>query len=217
MLQRLSRLPLHSLAKSSGFVLRRPRKLSLEAFLQSLLLALHQPIHFQLGCLTDNDQKASPLILDHLQPGDLVIRDLGYAVLKVWRQIAERGAYFLSRFRSDFVLFDPQSHQPLELLDLVRDHSQLRRLPRHNPLWVQIQLLAKLLAIVLLKSIFAPNPFVAETRTLSPLKIAAYLSRLLPLITASPHRDWFEHFCYYCRYDTRSDRVNFFEKLASLC
>ena len=421
MLQRLSCLPLHSLAKSSGFVLRRPRKLSLDAFLQSLLLALYQPshsfqswaaqlsalqgqlfskqalhrrcgqklvkflelllasvlgsftrrhcpielfehfgrvllqdstalaldpslakyfpacgnqhqsklasvkvqaifelcsqkwIHFQLGCLTDNDQKkASPLILDHLRPADLVIRDLGYAVLKVWRQIAARGAYFLSRCRSDFVLFDPQTHQPLELLDLLRDHCQLslqlllgaeerlpvrlvalrlpahlaaqrrrraranaRRdrklrltkrylklldwtilltnvtpeqmnaqqlleayscrwqievlfktwkshfqlglLPRRNPLWVQIQLLAKLLAIALLQSIFAPNPFVAETPALSPLKIAAYLSRLLPLITASPHRDWFEHFCYYCRYDTRSDRVNFFEKLASLC
>jgi hypothetical protein len=45
MLQRLSCLPLHSLAKSSGFVLRRPIKLSLQAFLQSLLLALHQPSH----------------------------------------------------------------------------------------------------------------------------------------------------------------------------
>ena len=38
-------MPLHSLAKSSGFVLRRLRKLSLEAFLQSLLFALHQPSH----------------------------------------------------------------------------------------------------------------------------------------------------------------------------
>jgi len=269
-------------------------------------------VHFELGCLTDNDQKASPLILNHLQPGDLVIRDLGYAVLKVWRQIAQRGAYFLSRWRSDFALFDPHSHQPLELLDLLRDHSQLsvellvgarerlpvrlvalrlpahlaaqrrrraranaRRdrtlrltkrylklldwtilltnvtpqqmnaqqlleayscrwqievlfktwkshfqlgpLPRRNPVWIQIQLLAKLLAIALLQSIFAPNPFVAQSPPLSPLKIAAYLSRLLPLITASPHKDWLEHFCYYCRYDTRRDRVNFFQKLASLC
>jgi DDE family transposase len=420
MLQRLSVLPLLSSAKSSGFVLRRPRKLSLDAFLQSLLLSLHQPshsfqswaaplsalqqqlfskqalhrrcgkelvkflelllasvlghftrsdcptelfkhfgrvllqdstalaldpslarhfpacgnqhqsklasikvqaifelcsqkwLHFQLGCLTDNDQKASPLILNHLQPGDLVIRDLGYAVLKVWREITQRGAYFLSRCRSDFALFDPHGRQPIELLDLLRDHSQLsaellvgaqeqlpvrlvalrlpaqlaaqrrrraranakrdsklrltkrylklldwtilltnvtpeqmnpqqlleayscrwqievlfktwkshfqlRLLPRRNPLWVQIQLLAKLLAIALLQSIFAPNPFVAEPRALSPLKIAAYLSRLLPLITAAPHRDWFEHLCYYCRYDTRSDRVNFFQKLAALC
>ena len=45
MLPRLSSLPLQALAKSSGFVLRRPRKLSLDAFLQSLLLTLHQPSH----------------------------------------------------------------------------------------------------------------------------------------------------------------------------
>jgi len=45
MLQPLSLLPLDSLAKISGFVRRRPRKLSLEAFLQSILLALCQPSH----------------------------------------------------------------------------------------------------------------------------------------------------------------------------
>ena len=419
-MQRIFSLPLYALAKTSGFVRRRPRKLSLDAFLQSILLALYQPshsfqswatllsalqselfskqalhrrcgkglvnflelllgsvlgnfmrrecpielfqrfgrvllqdstalalhpslakhfpacgnqhqtklaslkiqaifelcsqswIHLELGSLTDNDQKASGLILSHLQPGDLVIRDLGYAVLRVWRQIAQRGAYFLSRSRSDFAFFDPKTKQPLDLLDLLQNHSQLSvellvgarerlpvrlvalrlpaqlaaqrrrraranarrdralrltkrylkqldwtilltnvtaeqlseqqlleayscrwqievlfktwkshfqlgRLPDCNPLWVKIQLLAKLLAIALLQSIFAPNPFVAELRALSPLKIAAYFSRLLPLITASPHRDWFEHFSYFCRYDSRSDRVNFFEKLASLC
>jgi Transposase DDE domain len=420
MLQRLSLLPLESLAKTSGFVLRRPRKLSLEAFLQSILLGLGQPnyslqswaaqlsalqsvlfskqalhrrcgsslvhflelllatllgsfvrrdcpgelfqhfgrvllqdstalalhpslakhfpgcgnqhqsalasvkvqaifelrsqswIHFQLGALTDNDQKASGLILSHLQPGDLVIRDLGYAVFKVWRQITQRGAYFLSRCRSDFGLLDPQTQKPLELLRLLQNHSQLSievlvgaqerlpvrlvalrlppklaaqrrrraranarrdrarrlskrylklldwtilltnvtaqqlstqqlleayscrwqievlfkswkshfqlgRLPTANPLLVQIQLLAKLLAIALLQNAFAPHPLVAELRALSPLKIAAYFSRLLPLITASPHQDWFEHFYYFCRYDSRSDRANFFEKLAALC
>jgi hypothetical protein len=419
MLQRLSCLPLQALAKTSGFVLRRPRKLSLEAFLQSILLSLCQPaysfqswaaqlsalqsalfskqalhrrcgrglvdflqlslasllgnfirrscpsqllepfgrvllqdstalalhprlascfpacgnqhqaklasvkiqaifelrsqswLHFRLGALTDNDQKASALILSQLQPGDLVIRDLGYAVLKVWRQIVQAGAYFLSRSRSDFAFFDPQTQQPLELLDLLQDHCQLdiqllvgakerlpvrlvalrlppelaaqrrRRaranakrdrslrltkrslklldwtilltnvtaqqlsaqqlweaystrwqievlfkswkshfqlgnLPTRNPLWVQIQLLAKLLAIALLQTTFAPNPWGTELQALSPLKIAAYLARLLPLIAASPHRDWLEHLSYFCRYDSRSDRTNFFQKLASL-
>jgi hypothetical protein len=420
MLQPLSLLPLQSLAKTSGFVLRRPRKLSLEAFLQSILLGLCQPsyslqnwaaqlsalqsslfskqalhrrcgrslvnflelllatllasfmrrdcpgelfhhfsrvllqdstalalhpslakhfpgcgnqhqralasvkvqaifelrsqswLHFQLGALTDNDQKASGLILNHLQPGDLIIRDLGYAVFKVWRQIAQLGAYFLSRCRSDFRLFDPHTQKPLELLHLLQNHSQLSievllgaeellpvrlvalrlppqlaaqrrrraranarkdralrltkrylklldwtilltnvsaqqlsaqqlleayscrwqievlfkswkshfqlgRLPTANPLQVQIQLLAKLLAIALLQNTFAPNPLVPELRALSPLKIAAYFSRLLPLIAASPQQNWFEHFYYFCRYDSRSDRANFFEKLASLC
>ena len=225
-------LPLQSLAKTSGFVLRRPKKLSLEAFLQSILLSLCYPaysfqswaaqfsalqsrllskqalhrrcdsrlqsflqlslarvlghfvhrscpgrlfepfgrvllqdstalalhprlascfpacgnqhqaklaslkiqavfelrsqswLHFELGALTDNDQKASGLILSLLQPGDLVIRDLGYAVLKVWRQIAQAGAYFLSRCRSNFTSC-PQTQKPVELLALVQNHCQL--------------------------------------------------------------------------------------------
>jgi hypothetical protein len=99
------------------------------------------------------------------------------------------------------------AQQPLEayscrwqievLFKTWKSHFQLGRLPSCNPLWVQIQLLVKLLAIALLQSTFAPNPFVAELRALSPLKIAAYFSRLLPLITASPHRDWFEHFLIF--------------------
>jgi hypothetical protein len=419
MLDRLSTLPLESLAKASCFVLRRPKKLSLEAFLHSLLLSLCHPSYslatwaaqlsalqsglfskqalhrrcslgmlnflqlcvasvlgnfmrrdcpaevfnqfgrvlvqdstalalhpslakyfpgcgnqhqsslaslkiqavfdlrsqswaqFELGSFTNNDQKASPLILDHLQPTDLVIRDLGYAVFKVWRQIAARGAYFLSRWRSDFRLFDPQTRQPLELLTLLqsrpqleldvlvgasellpvrlvalrlpaplaaqrrrraranarrdsrlklsegylklldwtilltnvtpkqlstqqlleaygcrwqievlfkswKSHFQLGRLPRSNPLQVQIQLWAKLLAISLIQNTFCLSCSVAHSRPLSPLKIASYFSLLLPLITAFPHQNWLEHFYYFCRYDSRCDRPNFFQKLASL-
>ena len=419
MLQRLSVLPLQNLAKTSGFVLRRPRKISLEAFLQSILLSLCQPglsfrswaallsalqsnllskqalhkrcdsrlraflqlclasllgtfmrrscpsqlwehfdrvllqdstslalhprlassfagcgnqcrsklasvkiqaifelrsqswLHFQLGALTDNDQKASPLILSYLRAGDLVIRDLGYVVLKVWRHIAQQGAYFLSRCRSDFAFFDPQSQQPIDLLELLQDHCQidiallvgvqeqlpvrlvalrlpaklaaqrrrraranarrdsslrptkryfklldwtilltnvtaqqlsaqqlveayscrwqievlfkswkshfqLGKLPAANPIWVQIQLLAKLLAVALLQNCFAPNAFSLVSQALSPLKIADYLSRLLPLISASPHQNWLQHFLYFCRYDSHPDQPNFFQKLAAL-
>jgi IS4 transposase len=269
-------------------------------------------IHFQLSGSSANDQQASSLILEHLQAGDLVIRDLGYAVLKVWRQIIDQDAYFLSRWRNDLGLFDAQTNQPLDLLALVQQHPQLcslevlvgaqqrlplrlvalrlpaqlaaqrrrrararaRRdrslrpaqrylkllgwtilltnvpaqqataqqllqaygarwqiellfkswkshfqigqLPRSNPLWVQIQLLAKLLAIALLQNRFSARLQTKEPRDLSPLKIAAYLARLLPLIAASPHQNWFDHFLYFCRYDSRQ-RPNFFHKLTSLC
>jgi hypothetical protein len=82
-------------------------------------------IHFQLGASRQNDQKASPLILEHLRAGDLVIRDLGYAVLTVWRQIIAQGAYFLSRWRNDVALFDPKTNQPLDLLALLQENPQL--------------------------------------------------------------------------------------------
>jgi IS4 transposase len=68
-----------------------------------------------------------------------------------------------------------------------KSHFQLGRLPSWNPLWVQIQLLVKLLAIALLPTLLWLN-FVHS---------AAYFSRLLPLITASPQRDWFEHFSLF--------------------
>ena len=97
-----------------------------------------------------------------------------------------------------------------------KSHFQLGKLPSRNPLWVHIQLLAKLLAIALLQTAFALQPWGLELKALSPLKIAAYLTRLLPLIAASPHRDWLQHFFYFCRYDSRSDRTNFFQKLAAL-
>ena len=269
-------------------------------------------IHFQLGAAKDNDQKASPLILEHLQAGDLVIRDLGYAALKVWRQIIAQGAYFLSRWRNDLGLFDPQTNQPLDLLALLqqnpqlcslevlagsqerlalrlvalrlpaqlaaqrrrrakaraqrdrslrpsqrylklldwtilltnvpahhataqqlleaygtrwqiqvlfkswKSHFQVGQLPHSKPLWVLIQISAKLLAIALLQNRFRPLGYTQTATVLSPLKISAYLCRLLPLIAASPHRNWLDHFLYFCRYDSRR-RPNFFQKLAALC
>jgi hypothetical protein len=269
-------------------------------------------IHFQLGASKDCDQKDSALVLDYLQAGDLVIRDLGYAVLRVWRQIIGKGAYFLSRWRNDLKLFDPRTNQPVDLLALLKEHSnlcslqllvgvqerlplrlvalrlpaqvaaqrrrrakekarhdrslrpsqrylelldwsilltnvpdhhataqqlleaygarwqiellfkswkshfQIGQLPRSNPIWVQIQLATKLLAIALLQNHFSPRLQTKDGKALSPLKIAAYLCRLLPLITASPHRDWLEHFLYFCRYDSRR-RPNFFQKIAALC
>jgi hypothetical protein len=97
-----------------------------------------------------------------------------------------------------------------------KSHFQLGQLPSRNPLWVQIQLLAKLLAIALLQTAFALQPWSVELNALSPLKIAAYLTRLLPLIAASPHQDWLQHFFYFCRYDSRSDRTNLFQRLAAL-
>ena len=51
---------------------------------------------FCLGSFTDNDQGASGGIIKLLRPDDLVIRDLGYYVLNVFRQVAEAKAFFLS-------------------------------------------------------------------------------------------------------------------------
>ena len=72
---------------------------------------------------TRNDQAASADILDILQPGDLVIRDLGYFALHVLQKISLAGAFFLSRFRHGVTLLDPATLKPIPLLKHLRKHG----------------------------------------------------------------------------------------------
>lgn len=74
---------------------------------------------FQLGPFTRTDQQAAADCLDWIKPGDLLLRDLGYAVLPIWQELLNRGAYFVSRLRSDIALFD-QKGQALDLIALLQ-------------------------------------------------------------------------------------------------
>jgi hypothetical protein len=96
--------------------------------LQFICDLLHaQVLHVSLSSFRRNDPKAAPDILELVQPGDLIIRDLGYFVIKVFAQIQLMGAYFLSRYRHSVLLFDPQSQQPLDLTQLLRPGQSLDR------------------------------------------------------------------------------------------
>ncbi len=81
-------------------------------------------IHFKITPFTCNDQSASPDILDELETGDLVIRDLGYLALGVLRRIHQRGAYYLSRWRHGLRVVRPGSSTPLDLLGLLRGRAR---------------------------------------------------------------------------------------------
>jgi hypothetical protein len=96
---------------------RRYASLKLQ-FVCDLLQA--KVLHLSLSGFTRNDQSASPDILKLLQPGDLVIRDLGYFVLPVLRQIALAHAFFLSRYRHGVTLSDRSQGQPLDLAAKLR-------------------------------------------------------------------------------------------------
>jgi hypothetical protein len=84
-------------------------------------------VHFTLASFRNNDQSASPHILSLCAANDLVLRDLGYFVLKVFRQLAQRGSFFISRLRLDVALFDSATEQSLELLDILCDTTLLDR------------------------------------------------------------------------------------------
>ena len=63
-----------------------------------LELLAGQYTHLELQSYRDNDQKFAGHIVGLLRAGDLVIRDLGYAVLGVFRLIMGRMAFFFEPF-----------------------------------------------------------------------------------------------------------------------
>lgn len=70
--------------------------------------------HIELHSFRYNDAKYAKQIVPSLKKADLVIRDLGYWSLAVFKQIADKGAFFLSRYRYGTSLMD-QNGTPIAL------------------------------------------------------------------------------------------------------
>jgi len=68
----------------------------------------------------NNDQSYSSNIVSVLKPNDLVLRDLGYWSLDVFRQIEEKGAYFLTRLQFQAQVFDPITEKEIQLYKKLR-------------------------------------------------------------------------------------------------
>lgn len=77
--------------------------------------------HIELQSFRDNDQSFSAAILQCLLPKDLVIRDMGYFSLKVFKQIIAIGAYVLTRYLPNTHLFETNEQQDrISLINLIR-------------------------------------------------------------------------------------------------
>lgn len=70
---------------------------------------------FHLASYRDNDQSYSAEILEDANPGDLVVRDLGYFVLQVLQDLKDQGSFFLSRLRHGVVIKDPDTGDRIDL------------------------------------------------------------------------------------------------------
>jgi hypothetical protein len=77
-------------------------------------------VQLSLSGFRRNDQAAAADILSVVQPGDLLLRDLGFFCLPVLVQLQRLGAFFLSRLRHGVVLRDPTTKKPIDLLQLLR-------------------------------------------------------------------------------------------------
>lgn len=81
-------------------------KTSASVKLQTIYNALTETfVSFELTPYACNDQCASPSILHSIRQRDLVIRDLGYSSLRVFRAIDENKAFYLSRYSHKIALF----------------------------------------------------------------------------------------------------------------
>jgi len=109
-------------------------------------------VRFSLSPFTRNDQAAASDVLDFLEPGDVIVRDLGYFSVKVLAHISERGAFFVSRFRYKCSLFD--STGPLNLVCLLKKERRL-------DLWARIGSSEKLPARIVAIPV---SPQIAEKR-----------------------------------------------------
>lgn len=69
-------------------------------------LLIESFVDFSIHPYNYNDQRAAPDILEIISAGDLIIRDLGYFVPRVFRAIIDKLAYFLSRYHHGTDLFD---------------------------------------------------------------------------------------------------------------
>ncbi len=72
-------------------------------------------IHFSHSAFVRNDLTLAAEVLRYLRAGDLLLRDLGYLVLKVLRQIEALHAFFLSRFKHNLRVFESDG-RPLDLV-----------------------------------------------------------------------------------------------------
>lgn len=109
---------------------------------------------FSISAFTRNDQKASADVLDIARAGDLVIRDLGYSSLSVFRQLKDAGVHFISRLKHGTLIFDENA----DGIDL------LARLQREGSLDIQVRVGAAAKLPLRLIALPVPEAVAAERR-----------------------------------------------------
>src|SRR3954463_9236582 len=82
-------------------------------------------LHWSLSGFTRNDQAAAVDILAYARRGDLLLRDLGYFSLKVFRSLDQLGAFFLSRCKHGLNFYAPETDRKLKLVQHLKAHGRL--------------------------------------------------------------------------------------------
>lgn len=82
-------------------------------------------IRLEITSFRKNDQGYSHKIVQIAKRGDLVIRDLGYFVLRVFQKLSNEGAYFISRLRKKVSLFTRKDETAIDLAKMLKKRGNL--------------------------------------------------------------------------------------------
>jgi len=95
------------------------------ARIQSILdLKAMKFIGFMLGSFTQNDQSASGSVLQWVNKGDLVIRDMGYFAIDIFAKLIKKEVHFLSRLKYGVKLYDSKGNE-LSLKVLMKGNKPI--------------------------------------------------------------------------------------------
>ena len=75
---------------------------------------------FEITNFRKNDQSYSKQILELAKRGDLIIRDLGYFVLKVFRELNTSGIFYISRLRKDVRIYSADGEELIDLAKILK-------------------------------------------------------------------------------------------------
>lgn len=80
-----------------------------------------------------SDTKDAMQTIDHVQTGDLTIRDLGYFVLDYFKNIEKKGAFFISRLNSKVSVYQEKNGE-LQKLDFAQLYQEMasEKIQRHD-------------------------------------------------------------------------------------
>lgn len=82
-------------------------------------------IRFDVASFRENDQGYSRKIVQIVKKGDLIIRDLGYFVLKSFKSLNKEGIYFISRLRKGVNIFSKKDENVIDLTKMLKKRGEL--------------------------------------------------------------------------------------------
>jgi len=82
-------------------------------------------LRLDISSFRDNDQGYSPNIAQLVKRGDLIIRDLGYFVLKVFKELHKDGIFFISRMKKHVNIFSKKDEPAIDLAKMLSKRGSL--------------------------------------------------------------------------------------------